>query len=313
MVCIEIGGEAFRGAVMNLRGDVLHRHALQPEVPKGAGALAALHRLVEELWRQVDAPLLGIGVGTPGPVDPETGIVRTSVHRGWANLDLRGHLYDRFRVPIHVANDSQVAALAESAYGGHGRRPNLVLIRVDEGIGAGIVLDGALYAGETFSAGEIGHLCVERYGRTCFCGNSGCLETLASGPSLLRLAKEAAGRNPGSRFARAAEEEGLSLGLLQDLAEDGEPQALALVRTLGASLGIAVASLVGVLNIRHIVLSGIPCRFGEPFLEALREEARARVLPEQGRELEAGLSALGGDIVLKGACALVLARELGVP
>jgi N-acetylglucosamine repressor len=313
MICIDLGGGAYRGAVMNLRGEILHRRSMTPEEPRGEGALRSLDAIIEDLLPKVDAPLLGIGVGSPGPVDPERGIVITSVNRAWANFDLRQSLQDRYGVPIHVANDSQVAALAEAAYGGHGRTPNLVLIRVDEGIGAGIVLGGKLYAGETFKAGEIGHLCIERHGPRCFCGHSGCLEALASGPSLLRLAEAALIREPGSRMARAAEEEGLSLGLLQELAEEREPVALGLVRGLGTSLGIAVAGLVGILNIRKIVLAGIPCRFGEPVLEALREEARARMLPEQGLELEAGLSNLGGDIVLKGACALVLARELGVP
>ncbi len=313
LICVDLGGDEFQGALVNLRGDVLQRHALPLGDRKGEAALHLAHRLIEGLWAQVTAPILGIGIGTPGLVDPDKGIIRQAVNRGWTNLDLREDFGSRYKVPIHVANDSHVAALAECAYGGHGRSPSLVLIKVGEGIGAGIVHRGDLHTGEGFSAGEVGHLCVQRGGLPCTCGNRGCLETVASTPSLLKLLREQAQTAPETPLGRAVTARGVSLELLREFNEAGDPQARLLIRDLGMHLGVVAASLAGVLNIHKIVLSGMPVHFGEPLLEAMRAEIRERILPEQARETQVCFSTVGSDIVIRGACALVLQKELQLP
>ncbi|HJV48033.1 MAG TPA: ROK family transcriptional regulator [Geothrix sp.] len=313
LICVDLGEDEFHGALVNLRGDVLQRHSLPLGDRKGEAALQLAHRLVEGLWAQVTAPILGIGIGTPGPVDPDKGIIRQAVNRDWTNLDLKEIFGARFNVPIHIANDSHVAALAECAYGGHGRTPSLVLIKVGEGIGSGIVLGGNLHTGEGFSAGEVGHLCVARGGLPCTCGNHGCLETVASTPSLLRLVRAQAERAPETPFGRAMAAKGPSLELLREFNESGDPLARAIVHDLGTHLGVVAASLAGVLNIHKIVLSGMPTLFGEPLLEAMRMEIRARILPEMARETQVCFSTIGSEIVIQGACALVLRKELNLP
>jgi len=312
LICVDLAEDAFRGALVNLKGEVLHRLSLPLEERMGDSALQLVHRIVEGLWSLVSAPLLGIGIGTPGPVDPANGIIHQAVNRDWVNLDLKEILGSRFKVPIHIANDCHVAALAECAYGGHGRTPSLVLVKAGEGIGSGIVLEGALHTGDGFSAGEIGHLCVERDGAPCSCGNLGCLETVASTPSFLRLARERARRTQDTPFGRAAAR-GVSLELLREFAAKGDPQVRSLVQDLGSHLGVVAASLAGVLNVHRIVFSGTPSLFGEPLLEAIRNELNARILPEQAKETEVLFSTIGPDIVIQGACALVLRRELNLP
>ena len=313
LICVDLGEEELEGALVNLRGEVLRRHTLPLGTRKGQAALAQAVDLLEALWAQGTAPILGIGIGTPGPVDPDRGVVQHSVNREWSNVDLKEILGARFRVPIHIANDSHVAALAEGAYGGHGIAPSLVLMKVGEGVGSGILLKGKLHQGENFSAGEVGHLCVERHGRPCVCGNHGCLETVASLPSLLRLAAEEAARKPGTPFALELGASAQPLDTLKSLQARNDPQATALVRDLGTHLGIAAASLASVLDVRLIILSGMPRLFGEPLLEAVRTELRARILPDQALETRVEFSTLQSDSVLQGACALVLRRELNLP
>jgi len=313
LICVDLSGDTFQGALVNLKGDVLQRHALPLGERKGDAALQLAHRLIEGLWAQVSAPVLGIGIGTPGPVDTDKGIIRQAVNLGWANLDLRQSLGSRYSVPIHIANDSHVAALAECAYGGHGRSPSLVLIKVGEGIGSGIVLGGNLHTGVGFSAGEVGHLCVERGGLPCSCGNQGCLETVASTRSLLARFRRQAQAAPETPLGRALAAHGATLELLRAFSEAGDPLARALVRELGTHLGVVAASLAGVLNVHKIVLSGMPGLFGEPLLEALRAEIRARILPDQALETQVCYSSIGPDIVIQGACALVLRKELDLP
>ncbi|MBI1753799.1 MAG: ROK family transcriptional regulator [Acidobacteria bacterium] len=313
LICVDLSGDEFQGALVNLKGDVLLRHSLPVGGRKGDAALLLAHRLVEGLWAEATAPVLGIGIGTPGPVDTEKGIIRQAVNLGWANLDLRQSLGAHYTVPIHIANDSHVAALAECAYGGHGRSPSLVLIKVGEGIGSGIVLGGNLHTGDGFSAGEVGHLCVVRGGAPCTCGNLGCLETVASTRSLLALLRQQGLHFPDSPLGRALSSRGATLDLLREFNLGADPQARALVRDLGTHLGVVAASLAGVLDVHQIVLSGMPSLFGETLLDAIRSEIAARILPDQARETHVSFSSIGSDIVIQGACALVLRNELNLP
>ena len=313
ILCVDLGEEEFHGALVNLRGEVLQRHTLPLGDRTGAAALDLAHRLVDGLRSQASAPLLGIGIGTPGRVDPDAGVIRQAVNRGWVDVDLRKSLGERHRIPIHLGNDAHLAALAECAYGGHGRAPSLALIKVGQGIGSGLVFSGALHLGDGFSAGEVGHLCVERGGRPCSCGNRGCLETVAALPALSRQLQELAAKAPETPFARALRDPQPALEVWRTFSADGNPQARGLVRALGTHLGVVAASLVGVLNIRKVVIAGVPVAFGEPVLEALRAELRARILPEQAEETQVSFSALGSDLVLKGAAALVLRNQLNLP
>jgi glucokinase len=154
---------------------------------------------------------------------------------------------------------------------------------------------------------------VERNGLPCTCGNHGCLETVASSPSLLRMVRELAQKEPLTHFGRSVAAHGASLELLREFNESGDPQARAVIHDLGTHLGVVAASLAGVLNVHKIVLSGMPILFGEPLLEAMRTEIRARILPEQAKETQVCFSTIGSDIVIQGACALVLRKELNLP
>ena len=318
LICVDLGNDEFRGAVVNLRGEILHRHALSLGDQKGEAAVELVRKMLAWLIAKADAPLLGIGIGTPGPVDTARGIIHLAVNRGWRDLPLQEILASQFQLPIHIANDSHVAALAECAYGGHGHTPNLVLIKIGQGIGSGIVLGGRIHSGDGCSAGEIGHLSVDQ-GFPCTCGNFGCLETVASVPALLRQAQDLARQQPGSALGRWVAENptrsaaGLSMEALQELFEQGDRPVAQLVRKAGQALGVVTASLAGVLNVRKIVLAGALSVFGDALLEALREEMTSRILPAQAAETEVVFSALGEDIVIRGASALVLMEQLDLP
>ena len=135
--------------------------------------------LLDQLLDGITAPLLGIGIGTPGLVDSRTGTIRRAVNLDWRDLPLGEIVGERYGVPVNVANDSQAAALAEYTYAGEGRVPNLIAIRVGRGVGAGLILRGALFQGDGSGAGEIGHIVVDDDGALCRCGRTGCLETVA--------------------------------------------------------------------------------------------------------------------------------------
>lgn len=170
---IDLASGEFRGAVVNLRGEIRHRAALPLHGRDGDAALALVYELIDRLIAASSSSLLGIGIGTPGLMDPMKGIVRQAVNLDWQDLPLRSLLRKRYGLPLYVANDSQVAALAEFTFGGRNATDNLVVIKVEHGIGAGIVLNGRLFHGDAFGAGEIGHVVVTDNNLQCRCGNRG--------------------------------------------------------------------------------------------------------------------------------------------
>jgi predicted NBD/HSP70 family sugar kinase len=270
--------ERFRAALVDLAGKVLDRRTAERDGRTGAAAVEMALALASDLAAAADRPLLGVGVGSPGVVDP-AGTVLEAPNLGWHDLDLAARLGAGLDAPIHVANDANAAALAELSLGEHADR-SLLCIKVGQGVGAGVVLDGHLVVGDRFAAGEIGHVVVDPDGEPCACGRTGCLETAIAAPRLRRRSR------------------------------DGDPRA---ARTAaGHRLGEALAPVISTLNLREVVLSGPLDVLDETFRSAALDAIRARTMPAVGDHVDLRFSSLGEDDVLLGAAMLVLDRELGV-
>jgi predicted NBD/HSP70 family sugar kinase len=174
--------DQFVGTLVNLAGKVVVRRTYARADRTGDDAVELVTTICSELIADAERPLLGIGVATPGIVD-QNGMVLRAARLGWSRLPLAAQLADRTGQPVHVINDANAAALAELVYG-QSHATNFVLVRVDQGVGAGIVLDGALFRGARAASGEIGHVVVDPDGAPCPCGKRGCLETEISGERL---------------------------------------------------------------------------------------------------------------------------------
>jgi N-acetylglucosamine repressor len=313
LIGVDLASDEFRGAVVNLRGEIRHQVTLPLHDRDGEEALALASELIDQLVAVAEQPLLGIGIGSPGLMDATNGVVRRSVNLNWHDLPLRELLEKRHNLSVYVANDSQVAALAEYTFGGGPGVDNLVVIKVGHGIGAGIVLQGRIFHGETFGAGEIGHVAVVENGERCRCGNLGCLETVASTRAILSRARELAENDPGSQLNRYADSpEGITMVTLCQALAGGDAGVQGLVADVGRYLGMIAANLVSVLSARRIVIAGTVACLGSPLLEVVRQEMMKRALSIIAEEAEIGLSSIGSDIVILGASALVLNRELGL-
>lgn len=313
LIGMDLASEEFRGAVVNLRGQVRQQITIPLHDRDGEAALALVYEIVETLSAATDSPLLGVGIGSPGLMDASNGIVRRSVNLDWHDLPLRGLLEERFDLPVYVANDSQVAALGEYTFGNGSGVENLVVIKVGHGVGAGIVLNGRLFHGETFGAGEIGHVAVVENGALCRCGNKGCLETVASARALFGQAQAIANADPNSLLHRFAADPGeISIETICRALEAGDEQVQQMIQRLGQYLGIAAANIVGLLSARRIVIAGSVACLGQVLLDVVRQEMARRSLAIVANEAEIVLSSIGSDIVILGASALVLNRELGL-
>lgn len=313
LIGIDLASGEFRGAIVNLRGEIQHRIGLPLRGRDGDEALALVYELTDDLVTATDSSLLGIGVGTPGLMNPINGVVRRAVNLNWQDLPLRSLLQARYGLPVYVANDSQVAALAEYTFGEDKGDENLVVVKVEHGIGAGIVLNGQLFYGDTFGAGEIGHVTVVENGQRCRCGNFGCLETVASGRAIVQRAQVIAQDNPRSllhQFAASPKE--ITIEAVCQAFEAGDEAVRQMMVEVGRYLGIVMANLVGVLSVRRVLLAGSVVCFGQGWLDTIRQEMVKRSLAMIADETEFAISSMGPDIVILGASALVLTRELGL-
>lgn len=296
LIGLDLGEKVFRGAIVDLRGKVVSSVSIAVEDRDGAEALERVFALVDRLRASTKRPILGIGIGTAGLIDTSVGTVLEAVNLDWHLVPLGKLLRARTGLPVYVANDSQATALAEHVFGGP-RTSNLVVVKVGEGVGAGLVLDGRLFQGDGFGAGEIGHTTVRPGGAACRCGRLGCLETVAGTRAILAsLAGHGIHRLPDAIAAFQA----------------GDPVVREAVVAAGRELGMAVAWLVGALNIDRVVLVGGAAQFGEPWLAAVRETMQGGALGILVSETTVEIGALHDDGVLLGASALLMTRELGL-
>ncbi|MHB8188521.1 MAG: ROK family transcriptional regulator [Dermatophilaceae bacterium] len=279
----------FRGAVLDLDGQILERAEAPLAGSTGTEATAKVIALAEALVARTTAPILGIGVGSPGVVDL-AGVVLSAPNLGWSHEHLQNTLAARFGIPVIVGNDARAAVLAEHSFGG--ASSDMMLIKVGHGVGSGLLLNGSLLFGSRFAAGEIGHVVVEKEGGAeCACGKFGCLETWVAAP---RLAARIAA-------AQASDE-------LQSPLKAAEPT----LREAGRHLGIALAPVVAALNLSEIVLSGPTDLLDGPLAEATIETLRDRTMAELHGDLVVRMTTLGEDIVIRGAAVMVLSSQLGV-
>ncbi|MBW7959191.1 MAG: ROK family transcriptional regulator [Candidatus Promineofilum sp.] len=311
LLALDLSGDEFRALLVNLKGEAKFRANLPATETGGEAGLEVIYRLIETVLAETDFPLLGIGVATPGLVDPDNGVILRSVNLGWTDLPLRQLLEARFGYPVYVANDSHMAALAEYTYGDPLDSDNLIVIRVGRGIGAGIILGGHPFYGDGFGAGEIGHVVINPGGDLCSCGNRGCLETTSSIRAILNKAR-AADRSK----SWLAGSEPLTWQRFQAAVAGHDPLATDIAVNAGRYLGVAIAGLVGAFNIRNMILVGRLSDLNGAFLDAVVTETHQRVLPAMAQATNVRFSSLSShhaaDIVMLGCSALILNRELGI-
>jgi N-acetylglucosamine repressor len=305
LVSLDLSHSEFRGAVINLRGKILATTSVPVSERGGQEALNLVYQILDQLMGAGYQPLVGIGVGTPGLVNSSDGIVIKAVNLDWENLPLADLLRDRYSLPVYVLNDSQAAAMGEYHYGqGHLSESNLVVINARHGLGAGIIIQGRLFQGDGGGAGEIGHVVVQEDGLPCRCGNYGCLETVSSVQAIIQQVKRL--HSQTARPPAPESDHEINLASIQKAFMAGDPQIQQIVLDAGRFMGIAISSLVGMLNIHEILLSGDMTCFGEPWLNAVKGSMSQHTLFRLAKESEVNVGQLGKDSILLGASAVLI-------
>ncbi len=246
--------------------------------------------------------ILAVGIGVPGPVVAEAGAVSTPpIMPGWDKYPIRAHFQDVWKCPVSVNNDAELGALGEWAYGaGRGER-NLAYIKVGSGVGAGLILDGRIYRGATGCAGEIGHITILDGGPLCSCGNSGCLEALAGGRAIARKAREAIQVGKRTLLTKIQAVETITAKDVAEAARLGDLLSQQILADSGRYLGIAIASLVNLINPSVVVVGGGVAHMGDLLLEPVRQTLRERSLRSAAEAVRVTTALLGRRSTSMGA------------
>jgi len=316
---VDLGGTNLRISAVDSDGNLLHMITSGAQVAKGRDFVVAE---MSEAIRQLSAKfsslgeLEGIGIGMPGIIDMDTGIVRKSPNLpDWIDYPVREEIERRIGTHVILENNANVAALGEKWLGAGRQVDSLCMITLGTGVGGGLVLNGKIWRGMTGMAGEVGHMTVEPDGPPCGCGSHGCIEQFASANAIKRMAVEAIAKGEAPELGRAMKEEPeFSSRIVYQMAVQGDPAAQEIFRKVGTALGISIASLVNVLNLPMYVVGGDVASAWDAFAPSLMEEVRKRSFVYTATEPDANLpnrkktiitrALLGSDAGLYGAARL---------
>jgi glucokinase-like ROK family protein len=269
----------------------------------------ALQAIVEKCGIQIK-DLSAVGVSVPGPVVTDAGMVMAPpIMPGWDRFPIRDTLETLWKVPVTINNDADLGALGEWAYGAGRGEKNLAFIKVGSGIGAGLIIDQQIYVGSTGSAGEIGHLTIDKNGPLCTCGNYGCLEAFASGSAIEIQAKKLV--ESGKRtLLTNSHDNNISVSDVADAARRGDLAAQEIIKRSGTFIGIAIAGLINLINPNTVIIGGGVAQVGDLLTGPIRQEVRERSLRASEHVVRITTAMLGRRSSLIGA--LVQAINIAV-
>ena len=305
----DLGGTQIRVALVDRNGRVSARRATPTLAHQGREDVLARFMAAVDAVASGIAPssLVGVGVCMPGPIDPDSGVLFNPPNLpGWDGFSLKPILENRLALKVWVGNDATLAALAEHVYGAGRGYKHLVYMTLSTGIGGGIIVDGKLYTGHRGFAGEVGHITIDRNGPQCNCGNVGCLEAMASGTAVARMARErlAGGAPRVLRELAGGDLDKVDARMVAEAAASGDALAQAIMEEVGTNLGIGIVSLLHAFDPEVIVIGGGMSASLDLFLPGITGEIERHAMVQQGGRVPVVKSELGDDVSLLGAAAL---------
>lgn len=309
---VDIGGTNVKIAIVDEKGHIAYSNSEPTRAEMGYKyTIQNIITLIKTSLKETSIPkesIGGIGIGCPGQIDSENGIVRLLPNiPGWVNVPLSQIMETEFGIKTFLDNDVRVATLGELTFGAGKGLKNLICITVGTGIGSGIVIDGKLVRGASGTAGEIGHMVLQDHmGEMCGCGHTGCLESLASGPTIVKMANEFLMSGKSTKFKELAVNTPVSPRIVAEAAEMGDEVAKRIFKINGYWLGLAMANLVNILNPEAIIVGGGVGQAGDLILEPIREMIKERALSIPAQAVKVLPAELGESAGVIGASLLSL-------
>jgi glucokinase len=314
VVGVDLGGTNIRAGLTDREGRIVRevrRPSLAEESPQTT--LANVQDAVREVMAQhgvVAEQAVGIGIGLPGIMDSETGVVFWSPNfPSWRDVAVPPAVGDPLGLPTYILNDARCAALGELQFGaGRGAR-HMVMITLGTGIGGAFVVDGRLLLGPNGSIGEVGHQTIDPSGPRCGCGNFGCWEQFCARDAIIERALRRIQRGEATSLVEGSEPGEVTPARIAQVATAGDPLAVAVMEETAFYVGVGVANLINMLNPEVFVIGGGIAQAGEVLFAPMRRTVRARAVALQQRTARIVSAELGDNAGVIGAVVLALQRS----
>jgi glucokinase len=323
IIGVDLGGTNIVAGAMPLDGSREIAMQTRPTLADG-GAASVVERIAEMIEKVIAQTIaetgagrsdfLGVGIGSPGPLDRTKGIVIVTPNLGWKNFPLRDEISKLVRLDATLDNDANCATLGEFWCGAARGGRNVIGMTLGTGIGGGLILEGKLYHGASDVAGEIGHTTIDSTGRRCKCGNYGCLEAYASGPAIAERAREALRGDEGESILAGmvgGDPKKITAQTVYEASKRGDTIATEVVRETARFLGAGVSNLLNIFNPDVVVLAGGVTQAGDALFKPLRAEVKRRAFKPavQACRIVPGALPLSAGVV--GAVATFKMQTLG--
>jgi glucokinase len=304
---VDVGGTKVAAGLVNEQGEI-RSHLRVPMMANGSAndGLGAVLSAISQLLRD-DTPVRGIGVCSPGPLDPAAGVILNPPNLPcWRNFPLTDALRKAYPVPVKLDNDANAAALAETRWGAARGYNNVFYATIGTGIGTGIVMDGKIYHGRTGSAGEGGHVSIDYRGPICACGKPGCIEVLASGSAIARRAREKISRGrESSMLALAAQKlDAVSGEVVGKAYAAGDALAREVLIENADMLAVWLSNMIDLLDPEVIVIGGGAAELYRPYFGRLRERVPELTVNPRAGEVTIVAARYGAEAGIAGGAAL---------
>lgn len=307
---VDVGGTNVKIAIVDDKGHIAYSSSEPTRAEMGYQyTIQNIISLIKTSLKETDISkdsIEGIGMGFPGQIDSEKGIVRLLPNiPGWVNVPLSQIMEDEFGLKTKLDNDVRCATLGEMNFGAGKGHKNLICITVGTGIGSGIVVNGKIVRGASGTAGEIGHMILKDHlGPICGCGNTGCLEALASGPTIVQMANEYLMSGKSTKFRELAVNSPVTPRIVAEAAKMGDEVAKRIFEINGYWIGIAMASLVNILNPEVIIVGGGVAQAGDLILDPIRNVIKERALSIPAETVKVVAAELGESAGIIGSSLL---------
>lgn len=312
VVGVDIGRTTMKVIVMDLAGTVVSEGKTQ--TGKTLPAENLIHRLLELIQKTINSSqkdkdrILGMGIGMPGLLDTDEGVVLFSPNFEWENVQLISHIKKHFNMEIRLENSNRALAMGETWFGIGVDSAYTICVNLGYGIGSAIVERGRLYKGNCGSSGEIGHITLEKDGPLCACGNKGCLEALASGNAIANQAKSFINQGDVSMMSGMVNGDiaQIDAKMVFDAAKAGDILAKEIVELAIEYIGIGIASYVNILDPDLIIVAGGLVDAGSLLTDGIRDVVKRRQMKYAGRKVKIKPCTLGFYGTAIGAASLIL-------
>lgn len=307
VIGVDLGGTKISCALATVAGIVESKWTIPTEAHLGEkvvldNIINSINKVMELGKVSID-DIKAIGIGSPGPLDIEKGIVITTPNLPFKNFKLVEPIKEVFNVPVFLDNDANVAAIGEYMLGAAKGLKDMIYITVSTGVGGGAVLDGKVYRGSTFNALEVGHMTLDPYGPTCGCGNNGCLEAMSSGTAIARRAKEALRSKVETSLRKY---ETITSFEVFEEAKAGDVVAKEIIDRALTYLGIGIANIITSFDPEIIIIGGGVSKAGDIVFDKIKEVVNRRNFKTMSENCKIVPAGLGTNAGMLGAVALAM-------